>query len=38
VTSSIEYGPQDYFPGAKLRLVIRFDEFGQASRVKPVPK
>jgi hypothetical protein len=33
---SIEYPEQSYYPGAKIRLTIRLDEFG-ASRLKPAP-
>lgn len=35
---ALEYPPQDYFPSAKVRLIIRFDEFGQTSRLKAAPK
>lgn len=29
---------QDYYPSWKLRLILRFDEFGDDSRLKPAPK
>ena len=32
-----EYPEQSYYPGAKLRLTFRLDEFGNANRLKPVP-
>lgn len=34
----LEYPEQSYYPAAKLRLIIRFDEFGQASRLPAAPK
>lgn len=37
-SSALEYGPQDYYPSAKLRLILRFDEFAQTSRLGKVPK
>jgi hypothetical protein len=34
---ALEYPPQDYYPSAKVRLIVRFDEFGQTTRLKPAP-
>lgn len=34
----IEYPDQSYYPSCKVRLIIRFDEFGQSSRLKAKPK
>jgi hypothetical protein len=41
-SGSLEYGPQGYYPSAKLRLIVRFDEFGQTNALaapptKPIP-
>lgn len=33
----LDYPNQDYYPSWKLRLTIRFDEFGQTTRLKPAP-
>ncbi len=33
-----ETNDQSYFPTCKVRLIGRFDEFGQKSRLKPAPK
>jgi hypothetical protein len=32
-----EWPPQDFFPSAKVRLTIRLDEFGQATRLRAAP-
>lgn len=34
----LDYPYQSYFPSAKLRLTIRFDEFGQTSLLSPPPR
>jgi hypothetical protein len=34
----LEYPEQTYYPGCKVRLIVRFDEFGQATRLKAAPK
>ena len=32
-----EYPDQSYYPGAKIRMTIRLDEFGASNRLKPAP-